>query len=290
MPFAQLSIRGVDCAIALEGGQPGITERWTEFGPETSVRFKCAWGERALLASALLGGVTINDDGTLDRVPPFNLPFAEQLYCVNIGDVEPLQPYLDPSGWVAYVEAILPANFAALTWQAGANDPSGRVDPSGLPYTTTKFRVSSEVFQPPSGAYYIGPFGSTARPAPEALVGIVRPKVEIAMTRHWMPKVPLNDAMELIGGVNQEEITLGDRTFPRGCLLFAGMSSDPRNDPKGFPVQDLEFSFIGNHSVEWNQFMSTDGSWQFLNTARDGSGDFPFAYVDFTPLFAPTLV
>lgn len=281
-----IDIRGVQCAIAgTHDGQAGITRRWTDYGPEVTVRFMCNWADTANLAAALLGSVALNDDGSLARIPPYNLPFAPKLYATQVGEERPLNPKLDPSGWTYYEKSELPCTFAALTWQIEGGDQEGQIDPSGLPYTTTRFRVSSEVIQPPRGCYYIEPFGSDAKLADDALIGIISPRVEISLSRHWQPRIPLDETMTLVGGVNDEEITLANRTFPRGTILFAGFGNDPRNDPNGFPVQELEYTFLGKYEVEWNEFLGADGLWHLLNTKADGTGDPPFPYVDLTPIF-----
>jgi hypothetical protein len=283
-----INIRGVNCAIAGDHDtSAGITRRWTEYGPEIIVRFMCAWSDTQNLAAALLGSVALNDDGSLARIPPYNLPFAPKLYCTSVGDERPLNPSLDPTGWVFYAQSEITAVFGALTWQIDGGEQTGQIDPSGLPYTTTKFRVSHELLQPPKGYYFVGPFGSGAKdPNEEALIGYVSTRVEISMSRHWQPRIPLDEAMSLIATINDDTIQLANRTFPRGTLLFAGLTNEPRNDPNGYPVQELEYTFLGKFSVEWNEFLDpVTKDYQFLNTAADGTGDFPYEYVDFSPLF-----
>jgi hypothetical protein len=246
----------------------------------------CNWSDTQNLAAALLGSVSLNDDGSLSRIPPYNLPFAQKLYASQIGDERPLNPKRDVSGWVYYEQSEISCTFSCLTWQIDGGDQTGQIDPSGLPYTTTKFRVSSEILQPPKGYYYVAPFGPSAKQANEALIGYVSPRVEISMTRHWQPRIPLEEALSLVSTVNDETIKLANRTFPRGTLLFAGLSNDPRNDSNGYPVQELEYTFLGKFDVEWNEFLDGESqAFQFLNTKQDGTGDFPFEYVDFSELF-----
>jgi hypothetical protein len=146
--------------------------------------------------------------------------------------------------------------------------------------------VSSETIQFPQGTYYVAPFGAGAKLANGAQIGIISPRVEVSMSRHWQPRVPLDEVMSLISGVNDEEITLANRTFPRGTLLFAGLGTDPRNDPNGYPVQELEYTFLGRYETEWNEFLDGETQeFQFLNTKQDGSGDFPFPYISFSNIF-----
>jgi hypothetical protein len=287
-----LNIRGVPCSVAgSHEADAGMIRRWTEQGPTAQIRFMCDWNRGQDLAAALMGSVALADDGTLARIPPYNLPFAEKYYCLGLGDERPLSMRKDVTGWVYYDRTEITATFGALTWQVEGSDPSdptSQGDPSGLPYTTTRFRVSSEVAQPPKGAFFQGPFdGGEGEQVDDSLVGILIPRVEISMLRRWQPRIPLTAALKLIGGVNEDVIRFGDREFPRGCLLFAGLTNDPRNDPNGFPVQDLEYTFLGKYEVEWNKFLSgKTRTWEFLNTEADGSGEFPFPYISFDKILA----
>jgi hypothetical protein len=58
-PFmSQLNIRGVNCSIAGDhDDNPGIVRRWTDYGPQATVRFMVDWEHAQNLAAALLGSV-----------------------------------------------------------------------------------------------------------------------------------------------------------------------------------------------------------------------------------------
>lgn len=278
------NINGIDVGFDFTDFPNIVSGSVDDDGPKETVRFKCAYEDRADLVMALMGGITV-DGGSFSRQAPFQHPDNDQLFCTGIPDWRGLKPFIDEDGWPRYQWAILTASFSAPNWQYFDNDPGGNNDPSGLAWTRTKFRESAEVFQPPFGSFYIGPFtGGTGTLIDEATVGVLRPRVEISMTRLLVPMFPLDDTMELIGSVNEDEIQFGDRTFPRGCLLFAGCSSEPRNDPQGLPCQDIEYTLLGNRTIEWNQFMAKDGTYQFLNTKNDESGDYPFPYEDWSIL------
>jgi hypothetical protein len=279
-----ITINGINCAIAQSESEPGIVRRWGPNGPEVSVRLLTSWGSVQALAAGLLGYITVNSDGSLSRTPPYNLPWAPQLYCTSIADEKPLTPNGLSAGWFVYNESIITANFEALTWQVDGSAPGGRVDASGLPYTTTKFRVNTEVYSPPTGAFYVGPFPSSKLLA-EGSLGFVRPNIEVNMLRRWIADIPLSQAIQLAGYVNESDITMGNWTFPEGCLLFAGFDSEPKNDPNGFPTNDCTFTFLGHESVTLNEIMADDGTYQLLNDSAGGTGDPPFLEVDFSPLF-----
>lgn len=287
---AQISIRGIKCWISESDG-PGIVRSWPESGPQVDVRFQFDWSDGPALAQALLGYVSLADDGSISRTAPFKLPWAPQLYCQNVGPETPMTPRGSSSdGWTTYELSQFTATFSALKYQVSGDDPGGRVDASGLPYTTTRFRVSSETYSPPTGAYYIAPFGTSAQQISQGSIGFVRPLIDVNMLRHWMAKVPLSAAAGLVQCVNDDDITLGDFTFARGCLLFLGMEGDPTNDATGYPVFDIPFNFQGHgDGVEFNEVMGDDGEYHLLNTKADGTGDPPFAYVSFDPLFSDTI-
>jgi hypothetical protein len=280
-----LNINGVSCAVAHNDDRPGIMRRWTESGPEVEVRFLCEWGSGQQLAASLQGYITQNDDGSLSRVPPYSLPFAPLLYCTRIGEEEPFTPSVGSDGWMQYSGTIIPATFSALTWQIDDSASDGRVDPSGLAYTTTKFRVSYETYSPPAGAYYLGPFGTGAKRLSEGSIGIIRANVEINLVRHWITSIPLDETLNLAGCVNDEEITVANRTFPRGYLLFAGLETEPRNDANGYPVQELNYSILGRNDSEWNQILDDNAAFQYMNSSSAGTGSPPFKYVSFSYLF-----
>lgn len=280
-----LNIRGVTCAIAHDEGSPGITRTCGEYGPEVQVRFKTDWGSWPNLASALMGSSRIDDAGNVVRVPPYNLPWAPKLFCVGLGDEQPQTPRPDTSGWMYFETSIVTATFAALPYQIEAGDPEGQNDPSGLPYTITKFRVNGEVYSPPEGAYYVGPFTGSAKLMQPGTVGFIKPQVEISMLRIMMPRIPLSEVTALYGHVNDATIKIGNKTFPIGCLLFTGFNTDPRNDPDGRPVYDLEYTFLGHDTQEFNQVQVESGVYEYVNTAADESGDYPFPYSDLNFLF-----
>jgi hypothetical protein len=104
-----------------------------------------------------------------------------------------------------------------------------------------------------------------------------------------IPVVKLEDSMRLMNVVNDAAIVFGDRTFPRGTLLFLGSNFEPRNDADGYPVYDIEYTFMGNYQVEWNEVLGPDNDWHLLNSEKDGSGTPPYEYEDFSPLFSTTI-
>jgi hypothetical protein len=283
MSSPSLNIGGVTCTIDVEAG---VTEESpADGGPTADVVFKCAYGSRYALVKALRGYVTTSGK-SINYHPPYRYPPSPNLVCSSIGTIRGLQPKNDGSGWLVYKTAYVPAHFSVPTW-TGFADQTNTPDPSGQMYCTTKFKVSSEVFSPPGGSYYYTAGTNSGQAVEESSIGIIRSRVEISMTRHKFPFVPLNAIMGLEGAaVNSAAVTFADKTFPRGCLLFGGMTSDPQPDAAtGDVYQELEFTFLGNSSVEWNAFMDRKGAYQLVNSKADGTGSPPFGYFSFDALF-----
>lgn len=284
MPSPSLTIGGVSCRIFIADG---ITESWpADSGATADVTFKCAWSDRYTLARALKGYINPAAYAFV-IVVPYQYPPSPNLFCTSIGEIRGIGPFTDSSGWLQYKWALLPAHFTLPTYQAFPSVDSASDDPSGLLYTTTKFKVSSEVFTPPGGAYFYVGGADAGKPVEESHVGFVRPRCEIEMVRHKFPFVPLDACMSIEGGiVNDDTVTFADHTFPRGTLLFTGMDSDPQpGSIEGILLWDLTFTFLGNATIEWNAFMDRAGKFNLINTKPDGSGDFPFNYISFNNLF-----
>jgi hypothetical protein len=279
-----LTIGGVDCTIRLDDlGDRAIVEGIGEDGsPTASVHFKCSYADRYTLFRAMKG-TSVKNGTQIVRTIPYQYPPSPNLYCLSISDVTGIKPRTTSTGWVIFEYAVFTANFGVPKYQYDLNAPGGQNDPSGQPWTTTKFKVSAEVVSPPGGAFYIGPFPGASL-AEESAIGIIRANCEVSITRRFVPYVPLDAVMGLVAGaVNSEPITFSDHVFPIGTLLFAGLESEPSNDPAGNPTQELHYTYLGKDD-DWNKVISKDGSLQFLNTAADGSGQGPYAYLDFSIL------
>ena len=284
-----LLIGGVECCLSLgeDGAAPDFGESWGPSGPEADAVFSCAWADRYALARALMGSVTLVG-GVVARTPPFTWYESPNLHCTSLGTIRGqgrariLQAAegLAPAGWIAWERALVPAHFTVPRWDTGVSSEPPR-DPSGLPYTSTRFQVSGEVFTPPNGTFYYQDGGPAWVAVHDSLLGIPRPKVEISMTRHWLPwNFDLDTIMALIGGVNDDIVTFGNRDFPRGTILFGGFGATETVDAAGSRSYDVECGLLANYDTEWNELMGQDGDWHILNSRDDGSGKPPFKYVN----------
>ena len=279
-----LTIGGVSCTIALEDlGDSAIVESVSQDGgPEANVVFRCAYGDRYTLARALLG-TSVAVGRTIVRTLPFAYPPSPNLYCLAIPEIKGIKPRRDATGWVYYQLAQLTAQFGRPKYDYTATAADGQNDPSGHAWTTTRVKVSAEVLTPPDGAFYIGPFSPNGKKVEEASVGIVRANCEVAVTRHFLPFVPLDEVMSLIGSTNLYPIQFSNHVFQQGCLLLVGCDTTPNTDPASNHTQEVTYTFLGK-SNDWNQFIAKDGSLQFLNSRIDNTGTTPYSYQDFSIL------
>ena len=297
MASPTFTINGVPCSAYMEDE---LVESYSDEGPRATVTFQCAWSQRQLLVQGLLGTVGLSG-GSIVRNLPYAYPYDQGAdnprRCLDIPEIRGVKPRADVgnnsggTGWPTYQYARVKAVFGIPAWQCVAGNPGGQNDPSGLPYTVTKIKTSSEVFSPPGGSFYYKTGSNAGKPVEESTVGIVRPRVEIVMTRMSLPNLPLSNILFLSDGVvNQSEVTIGDYTFPEGCLLFLSANTEPRLEKAtGNLLQDVEFNFLGNTEIDWNMFMDRTGEYVLINDKSDGSGNPPFGYDDFSPLFSDDL-
>lgn len=285
-----LSIGGIDCSLSLgdDGRGDVFGESWPSSGPEASAEFRCAWTDRYALARALMGSST-SVGGVILQVPPYAWPESPNIFCAALGTIRGEVPRIlqvpegrAPAGWMAFTRAVIPARFSVPRYDIPGTSPDPPKDPSGRTYTSTRFQLSGEVFTPPNGTFYYQDGGAAWVPVHDSLLGIIRPRVEISMTRHWLPwNFDLEVLMRLIGGVNSYPVQFTNRTFPRGTLLFGGFSATEQVDSLGERSYDIECGMLGNYDVEWNELMGQDSEWHLVNSQDDGLGDTPFPYIDF---------
>lgn len=299
MPSPHLTIGGVDCTISFgpDGTSEGVTEAWPVDGATATVYYRCAWTDRYTLAQALIGSSSYVDN-VLIRVPPHKYPPSPNLVCGSLGTIQPygigvLQTSQGglPAGWMTAQYAIVPATYIVPHFDTGASsDPP--TDPSGQPWTTTRFRISGDVFTPPNRTYkYVQrtgdpnyPQGTSAGiPVADSLLGIIRPQIEISMTRHRVPveAFSIESIVGFIGKVNDNNVQFGNHIFEEGYLLFSGFNSTATVDTIGSLTFEVEYGLLGRFDYSWNTIMAPDTNWYLINTKADETGQYPFDYADF---------
>lgn len=276
----RMQINGMDLWIDLEGlGERAIVERCPPPGPEADVTYRCWWEDRGEIYKALMGGVEASGF-QITRWAPHQFMWNDQLVCTEIRDVTGIKPRTEDDGTVSYDQVRFTAHYCVPPWDSRNNVSLSR-DPSDCLFTSTKFKTSCEVFNPPFGSYYFTAGSYSGKPVNESGSSVVRPRVEIVVTRHMMPFVPLHLIAQCEGTVNDTTITFADHDFTQGTLLFVTGEPDQKADPStGARCWDIAFQLLGNTDHDWNKFMDPGGQWNLINTAADGSGQPPFAYSD----------
>lgn len=286
-------INGCECGIFVgqDGQGGGIEPQWVDGGLEVTVHIICWWIDLEKVLRGLRGyAETSREKGkeggvytSVNRVDPVGLPQVtasldvpgwnwDRFICVGTGPIRGLKWRTDNDGsltkligWGYYSKAVIPARFAATTWQtrdhaAGMGSAGmGLRDLSGLPYTTTRIGSEGEVFIPPHGAYQWSPNGPDI---PEGHIGIIRAKHQIQVTRHYMPFVPLAASDAIMGSVNSKNIQFGDLRFTAGGLMFLGISDvESYSDIGGMTMFDYTLNLLGNG----NDNLPPDGGSRSLN-------------------------
>jgi hypothetical protein len=271
----------------MEDPYGAIGEAWPPDGPAADALFKCAWYDRYTVAQTLVGF----GRGT----PPWSWPGSPNLKCLSLGRIvgsgrprvlqvpRGVAPNIIPAGWPEYDYAIIPANFGILPYATGDGTPENPIqDPSGKPWTTTRFRVAGEVFQPPGGTYYYQGEGDfSGKPVEKSTLGIIRPKTEISITRHRVTGLDIGAIEAYMGTLNIGNVTFGNKTYDPGWLMFAGWNSNVSINSLGQVETEAEYSVMSQDG-DWNEIQAKDGNWYLINTMPDGTGDNPFAYTDFS--------
>lgn len=297
-----------------EDGRGGIKESmYTDRGMEVAIDFLVYWKDRIKVLYLLRGSCGYDGQNYwrrlplrlpprigMDEIAPLDTPDAlenngaydwTKYVCTSIGECRPVEPATeigqdnggrDPAGWPYYDKVIIPTKWSVPLY-AVLEDPyppsTIGLDPSGFPYTTTRWRTAGEIFSPYTNAYR---FKNEATPANEANVGILRAKTELSITRHFMPFVDTLSLDGLIGKINMDPITISTDTNPPESILYLGYDAEPYINPSnGKIVYDVTHRMMVNGPVpdkdgvpqeSWNYFMNRSGFWDVL-VQRDGGGN-----------------
>lgn len=319
-----LNINGVQCGVYLgpDGTSGGITQTVGEQGRTATVVFQCYWEDLNDLIAGLVGTVDYIG-GTITRTEPFGFPlttadqandgskvFPNRTFCTSISSIVGTKWQTDSEGstvadpplpgWGRYIFALVTAEFTTPTYLVQDLNPN----PSSFEfndivlqtYTTSKLRVSGEVFAPPTGSFQFS--GGTYSGSPLLDVGAsqIRTRFEVSVTRMRMPLVPMQTAGPLLGSVNQDPLLIAGQNFPAETLLFNGINPEPRCDPyNGGIIWDVELQFLGNapssssggDPLSWNYFLDPGGNWTKVETSN--THDPVFRLGDLNSLFSNTI-
>ncbi len=277
-----LTINGVPVSVLERTSGEGIVESWPADSYATAiVIFKCAWVDRYRVVAGLKGFIQQAPDGFVNRYPPLAYPDSPNLYCIGIDQIqgEGMKIWDQVHGWPNYEFAYITARFSALLFNFPGQEDTGYQDPSGQPWTITRLRSSGEVFSPAKGSlFYVGG-AHGGQPVGEGTLGLMRCRMEISLTRRWMPYVPANAIKAFQNTVNSSPISFADTAFGTGTVLYATANTEQDTDGSGSVVHNVEHIMIANgDGHEWNQILDPDCAWVYV---VNKAGQPPAAYSDF---------
>lgn len=257
----------VDYTVMIDDG---IQESNPPDGPRATVKFKCLWDQRYQMVRDLVGTWVVSGSSVV-RTPPYRYPESPNLICTSIDLIEPFgKPYI-PAGfalpWIAKKYAVITAGFTVPTWT-----PDG---PSA--YSTIQFGASGEFLTLPETTYRFSDGTPTGTP-----IGLLVPQMEISVTRHRMPTVPVSQMFGLQGKINNAAYSISGYSFAAGTLLFMPGASTIEADTAGTLSYACEYKFIAR-TFNWNYYLHPNRTTGFAEVT-DGSGNKPYSAGDFSTL------
>jgi hypothetical protein len=278
MANSLFTIGGLPVTFAFPEGDPGgCIEESVSSGqpPVATVQLQCPWAGRYYVWKGMLGTAT-GGAGSIYRQAPMTYWDSPNLVCVAIAGARPIRH----TGITTFSECRFTATFTYPTYNFPGQQ-NGITDASGVAWTTTRIRVSAQVTQVPLGTFVWTGGADSGKAVPEAQLGITVPHTEISITRHLMPYLPISEAESCVGTVNSNPVTIGNRTYANGELLFAGMSGDIECDVSCNRTFKCDYTMLGVKGHTWNQILDRQLTWQTVNTNSSGTGNAPFASTDF---------
>jgi hypothetical protein len=282
MPSGTVTIGGIDATIYFgEGGDSGPAESIAEGsdGPRAEVTFECDYASRYQFLKGLCGSAS-GGPGGIVRTVPWAYPPSPNLYPIAVSSIRGV-------GWKWDAGLRWPtAKVARITTTFGvpkfSYESSNTNDPTGLPWTTTRFRITAEFLKPTYGGTFYWTDGGpqNGKPVPDSGLSLILPHSEVSIQRHWCPYIPIHEALEYAGSVNSAPITLSNYTFPVGTILFVGMNATETADTIGNRVFEDEYIFVANYLQRWSDVLQSDGFFYPVNTDPSGSGDDPYPEAD----------
>jgi len=269
-----VNVNGIQASIV------SVREAWPEQGgPTADVVFQGSWDLRYNLVKAIFGYASLNGS-TIYRQTPYQYPPSPNLWARSLTSIEGIGPRTNQAtGWLGYKICQIGVHFAVPPFGFNVESPQAQNDPSGQPWTTTKIKGSGEVFTPPGtgSTFSWNAAGKTYNnaPIPNSTIGVLFPRVEISMTRHWMPFIPVLTASTYIGSANLNPVEMGNQLFAKGTILFGGFNSSESADTLGNLVWEIEYTILVNQNDrDWNSYLAPDGTYQLVQPL-------PFQYLDF---------
>lgn len=306
-------IAGVQAAIFVgeDGDQGGIRPSWTDQGLVVHIDFLIHWNEYIRFLQILAGSSSYANKNYFRRLPAKlprilgddspGLPGQQDKYqwdrmiCMGTGEFRPIKFRTDSEGdatgtvgWGMYAMVVVPTIWSVPTYivddKQFAPDFPG-ADLSGFPYTTTQIKAAGEAYSPYSSGYK---FRSSGETIDDSKVGLIRPKMDISITRHGMPFVDTDKLNAMIGKTNGIQLVFGNTVFKPESMLYISYDYDSRPDVStGGLTYDITHHILANGLVEdvdgnqqssWNYFVSPDGRWD--QVVRVDDEESPYSTVE----------
>lgn len=248
----------------------GIVEANPETGPQATVKFKVLdAADRYSFVQQLLGLWKGTPPSSIIYQAPAAYPPSPNLLCTAIPSIEGFdKPKMLSVGapWLFNKSAIVTAVFTRPPWQAATNQG----------YFSIDFNAGGEFYTVPGTTYQFADGTPTMTP-----VGLLVPQAQITVTRFRMPFLPDQQAIPLLGQVNNAPFQIGWNVYNTGTLLFAGLATQVESDPLGNITFRASYIFQ-YRSQPWNYeyYPARNGSTGFASVT-DYSGNTKYQGGDF---------
>lgn len=259
-------------SIAYDSGV-GITEAVPgEQGPMATVKFKVYdANQRYSFVSQLLGKWTGSVGSGIVYIGPYEYPPSPNLFCTSIQSIESCGKWLPMGGvglpWLFGKSAYVTAIFSRPPWQPATTGG----------YFTIQYAPAGEFLKLPETTYRFGDGTPTDTP-----VGLVIPQQEISVNRYRMPYIPDTVSVALQGTLNNNPFTIGAYSYPKGTLLYHGMTTEIAPDPLGNLTYNVQYKFSFRY-INWNYCFHPNRTTGFA-LVTDGNGAPPYQYANFETL------
>lgn len=276
-----ITINGVSCEEIADGFEEAIDQA----GPHAIKAYLCDWSSRYSVANGLVGFSSVSGSGdvpTATIVPPHLYPESKNMYCHTVsirGGGKPTQG----TKQIQWEKAIVTANYGVAQWGA-IDDPSGanQFSPDEkFVYATQELDFGGEYITIPNQAYEY--FDGTTRTKTGQDFGIFVPIIELNLTFHRLPYLPMGSARTAV------QSPLNDRTFlgaAAGTVRFNGCRTKRTASSDGTIVQEVTFSFSHRPTADWNYGIHpTTGAWTKI--VKPGTSTTFQAYSNLNALLFP---
>ena len=235
-------------------------ENVTPEGIEVTRVFHCTpYSARAAVYDTLIGGVRLRG-GILSRVLPASDPYFPWCRVDSIQTSMLDEDYLvSPSPGVSPLRVGSPYNGPAVM-TVHYKTPHYTA-PEEIELVNQSWEFSAQNLTLPNERYGwknddpISPSNDDDPSELLAFSGIAAtktiPRLEYAITRHLIPRKPINAIMKLLGRINKTTFTVGRDRYPPGTLRFDSASASQKVTNRGIKFFDVTYKFAVMPVFDW---------------------------------------